>query len=175
MTQDEFLKDVSDPDNHRVLLWAALEMGKECGSSGDVAEFGAGGGSTPYLRQYCKDENIEFHSFDSNKEWATIWGSIHISDWERGKCYAPYSVLLVDQAPGEYRHITIRNLKDYVGIIVVHDAEPDESMGYRLSEIWPLFKYRIFYKGKKIWSAAVSNSIDVNQLNNYITEYKLEL
>ena len=51
MNQMEFLKNLQadNNDNHRVLLWKALECTK-----GEVVEWGAGWGSTEYLRSYCK-------------------------------------------------------------------------------------------------------------------------
>lgn len=174
MKQQEFLEGVSDPDNHRPLLWLAFELTKE--SKLPVAEFGAGYGSTKYLRQYCNDEKREFVSFDSNAEWAKQWSSIHTDNWLDPNLYKKYSVVLIDQAPGEYRHESMKILKEDAEIIVVHDAEPDYSMGYRLEEIWHLFKYRVFVKGEKIWSAAVSNHINLEEktgqsIGNFKIEY----
>jgi hypothetical protein len=117
-----------------------------------------------------------FYSYDSDKDWAHKWGSDWVVNWFQRRLYVPYSVVLIDQAPGEYRHESMLLLSDMAQIIVVHDAEPDESMGYRLSEIWKYFKYRIFYKGTKIWSTAVSNSIDLTKFDNtFIGDYKIEI
>jgi len=170
----EFLDGVHDGDNHRPLLLLALEITEI--SKNPVAEFGAGTGSTPYLRKFCEDASREFVSFDSNKEWAEKWGSEYIESWRDEKLYKPYSVVLIDQAPGEYRHESMIKLKDDAEIIVVHDAEPEPKHGYRLEEIWHLFKYRVFVKGDKIWAAAVSNSIDLTQyVDTEFDGYKIEL
>lgn len=174
MTQSEFLKDVSDPDNHRVLLWLALELTK--GNGKPVAEFGAGHGSTKYLREYCIDNYRPFLSFENDKEWAEQHGSIIVRDWVASELYGAYSVVLIDQNPGDYRHQSMVRLKDTTDIIVVHDSEPDESMGYLLETIWHNWKYRVFIKGAKIWSAAVSNHYDLTQhVGEFIGNYKIEI
>lgn len=161
MTQTEFLHDVADPDNHRPLLWLALEATKD--SFDPVYEYGAGNGSTKYLRKYCQDDVRELWSYDNNLEWAIQHKSIFTSSWMYDHLYRKCSVALVDQAPGEFRKYSIEQLKDKATIIVIHDAEPDESMGYELHTIWHLFKYRVFVKGKKIWTAALSNHYDLTK------------
>lgn len=174
MVQQEFLEGVTDADNHRPLLWLALQL--TVNNKKPVAELGAGTGSTPFLRQYCKDTERDFWSFDSNLDWAIKWKSEWVENWHQERIYQPYSVVLIDQAPGEYRHTSMIRLKDDADIMVVHDSEPDESMGYRLGEIWHLFKYRVFTKGDKIWSAAVSNSIDLTKhVGESIGNFKIEL
>jgi hypothetical protein len=174
MTQGKFLENVTDATNHRPLLWLALELTKD--SKNPVAEFGAGYGSTPYLIEYCKDANREFYSFDSNYEWALKWQSEFAESWLEPRLYQKYSVALIDQAPGEYRKESIKILKDDADIIVIHDAEPDYSMGYELETIWHLFKYRIITKGDKIWTAALSNKIDLTQhANTSILNFKIEI
>jgi hypothetical protein len=158
------------------LLLLALELTKD--SKLPVGEFGAGIGSTPYLRLYCMDNERIFISYDSNKEWADKWGSEFIDKWDAENIYSDYSVVLIDQAPGEHRHTSTASLKDKATIIVIHDAEPDHGCGYRLEEIWGLFKWRIYYKDyvSNIWSAAVSNFIDLSIYNNTtIGKFKLEI
>ena len=46
MKKEDFLKDVANWDNHRFLLWPALEA-----TTGEVIEMGMGQGSTPFLHQ----------------------------------------------------------------------------------------------------------------------------
>ncbi len=174
MTQQEFLGGVIDAENHRPLLWLALEATSV--SSLPVLEFGAGTGSTDYLRKYCSDTGRRFMSYDSNEEWAAKWKSRYIKNWMDSELYMRSSVVLVDQAPGEYRHQSMIKLKDDTQIIVVHDSEPDESMGYQLDLVWPHFKYRVFIKGTKIWSAAVSNHYDLTKhVGEMIGDFKVEL
>ena len=160
MQQSEFLKSCSHWNDHLPLLWLALEETKD--SKLPICEFGAGDGSTPYLRQYCLDNNREFVSYDFNKEWAEKTGSIHIPDWDVADIYKEYSVVLVDESPGEHRHETLSILKDKALILVVHDSETPAT-GYMLNKIWYLFKYRVNLN-KDMGGAeasAVSNHIDV--------------
>lgn len=161
MKREDFLHGIGSWDDHRLLLWEALELTKE--SKLPVAEFGAGDGSTPYLRKYCEDNNREFFSYENNKEWAEKCGSVFIKDWEDPQVYKNYSVLLVDCAPGEIRHELIAIFKDRCEIIVIHDTEIEAS-GYMLYKIWPLFSSRVDCinpMGKGAEASAVSNKIDL--------------
>jgi hypothetical protein len=134
-----------------------------------VAEFGAGPGSTPYLRQYCNDEGREFYSFDSDKEWAGQWGSEYIVDWNEDHIYRPYSVALVDQAPGECRKISLMALKDIAEIIVIHDLEPEVEHIYGISEFLPQFKSVLWHKEQRIWTVAVSNFMDLSGYSRIVS------
>lgn len=173
MTRSEFIDAFSGWDNHRGLLWLALEETKD--SKYPVIEMGAGIGSTAYLRQYCIDNNREFFSYDNNREWADNMGSNLITNWGTADIYKRCSVLLVDHSPGEHRHEAIAIMKDKADIIVIHDTEP-EATGYFLDKIWRLFSYRINFKVGNVGASAVSNSIDLRkfvgeQIGNYtVTE-----
>lgn len=159
MEEKDFIniKELIEGENHRPLLWFALELTKD--SDKPVAEFGAGNGSTPYLRQFCLEAGREFISYENNIEWGQKWQSQIVSNWLSPELYKPYSVVLIDQAPGEYRKESIRLLKDLADVIVIHDSEPVEAHGYALHEIWDLFKYKVVTKGQKIWTTALSNTI----------------
>lgn len=152
--QSNFLKNIENWSNHRVLLWLALKE-----TTGTVCEMGCGHGSTNYLSEYCKKNKREFISLEGSKEWAEQFNSIYVEDWEKHE-HKEYDVLLVDHAPGERRHVDIANLKDSSKIIVIHDSEP-EATGYLLDRIWHLFKYRVDVKTNGAWATAVSNHIDI--------------
>lgn len=172
MTQEDFIKDVGSWDNHRVLLWLALELTK--GSPLPVVEYGAGHGSTPFLRQYCEDAGRTFISYESNAEWAEKCGSIYIPDWLTADVYKDCSVALVDSAPGEIRHEIIAILKDKVDVLTVHDSEP-AATGYMLDKIWILYSYRVNLKSEGAWASAVSNKIDLTQFDGtLIGKFKIE-
>lgn len=175
MDKKSFLNEpILESENHRPLLWLALVLTEY--SKSTVAEFGAGTGSTPYIRKYCQDNDRGFIAFDSNKEWAEKWGAELVDNWNKDELYTDYSVVLIDQAPGEYRHQSMIKLKDKAAIIVVHDAEPEMNDSYLLESIWGLFKYRVFTKKDKIWAAAVSNHIDLNKHEGeMIGSYKIEI
>lgn len=148
----DFLKDVKNWDNHRPLLWWALEHTQD--SSLPVLEMGCGEGSTPYLQDYCKRNNRTLISYDFNKEWADKYGAIHVTDWDTVK-HPDYSVVLIDHSPGERRWIDIKNLCNKVDYMVIHDSEPSAT-GYMLDKIWNLFPYRRDLKTSGAWGTIVS-------------------
>lgn len=169
MTQSDFLSNITIFDNHRTLLWLALEN-----TTGMVGEFGSGHGSTPYLRQYCKDASREFYSYDDNKEWAIETGAMLVN-WDEPEIYRDYSVCLIDHAPGEHRHEALAILKDKVQMLVVHDSEP-QATGYSLDKIWHLFKYIVHCKSDEAWATALSNHIDVTKWSGQeLAGFKIEI
>lgn len=157
MTQEQFLSSVSSWNDHLPLLWLALQE-----TTGPVAEFGSGDGSTPYLRQYCEESNREFSSYDNNPEWCHKTGST-FCHWSDASLYRDYDVCLIDHAPGELRHEALAILKDKVKILIVHDSEPVGSGNYKLDKIWHLFKYKVNLKSEGAWATALSNHIDVTK------------
>lgn len=162
MLKEEFLKDIGSWNNHLVLLWDALQLTAD--SQLPVVEFGAGTGSTPYLRQYCADNNRPFLSYENNKEWADKCGSTFIESWQTADIYKEYSVVLIDHAPGEHRHEAVAILKDLARIIVIHDSEINGGGNYMYSKIYPLFKYRKDFNVTEGGAGAtmLSNYIDFN-------------
>ncbi len=147
-------------DNHRPLLLLALSLAK-----GDVYEFGAGDGSTPYLRALCEAEGRRFTSYESHEVWAIKCKSEFVKDWNDDMLYWPCSVAFIDHAPGEHRHIAIQRMADKADIIVIHDSEEGGAGDYKLDRIWHLFKYRLNYNknGGGAGATAVSNKFDLNK------------
>lgn len=173
MTKEQFLKDVSEWNNHLPLLWLALEA--TIRNPYPVIEYGSGLGSTNYLRQYCLQNHREFISYDNNREWAEQMGSNLITNWSNADIYKRSSVILVDNAPGEMRHEIMAIMKDRADIIIVHDSEPN-GKGYMLDKVWPLYRYRIDLTGGNTWASAVSNSIDLSIFVGQIFgEYKVTI
>lgn len=157
----EFLKGIKGNwDNHRILLLLALEL-----TEGRVFEYGSGEGSTPYLREYCKEHNRHFYPLESNKEWADKMDSIHVPDWRATDEWFQCGVAFVDLAPGEDRVYAIQKLVNKADIIVIHDTEEGGQGDYKFETIWHLFKYRLNYNrlGGGAGATAVSNTIDLNR------------
>lgn len=102
---------------HRFLLLKALEQTK-----GKVVELGCGTESTPYLREYCKDNNREFVSYENHKEWSERWGAKFVNDWDE-VVEDNISVLFIDHSPPERRGYDLQRFKDKADIIVCHDTE----------------------------------------------------
>lgn len=164
----EFQKNIDSWSNHRYLLWPALEATKHIGLP--VLELGCGNGSTPYLQQYCQDNGLELISYDFNKEWADKFGAIHVTDWDGIDWDKKYSVVLVDESPGEHRKISIRNLVNNALIVVVHDSEPKgwNASDYQVREEFPAYKFfhdMKPYEPEYPWATALSNFINVTEFN----------
>jgi hypothetical protein len=166
MTKKEFLKDCANWDNHRHLLWPALEA-----TSGDVIEMGMGAGSTPFLHQYCEDNVRKLYSYDNSTEWAKRFIDLkspchHVGavvSWDEiSETHPAPDVVLIDHAPGERRYIDVQRYANSAKILVIHDSEP-AATGYMMDKIWHLFKYRIDWKTEGAWATAVSNFIDVSK------------
>lgn len=155
MKRAEFLKGIVAENNHRLLLWESIKETK-----GKVVEFGSGNGSTPYLKKHCASIKRAFESYDNNKEWADKTGATLVKDWANVDVVG--SVILIDHAAGERRHVDIERLKDKFEIMVIHDSEPVGAGNYMYEKIWGLFKYRVDVKCDGAWATAVSNTIDVS-------------
>lgn len=162
----DFLKDVGNA-SHRPLLLLALNT-----TRGDVAEYGMGEGSTPYLHSYCVSEKRKLFSFDDNIEWVSklkkLEGAYHEIkhvDWSAGIGHnRQWDVVLIDHNPPERRQHDIAALKDKAKILIVHDTE-DRSPGYMMHKVFPMFKYRCDIRMPHPYAsaAALSNSVDVTK------------
>ena len=170
MTKEDFLKDVQNWDNHRHLLWPALEFTHN--STNGVVEMGMGQGSTPFLHQYCEDAKRPLFSYENNLEWLNKFSHLesplhkitHVVDWDVvSKIHPEPSVILIDHAPGERRYIDVQRFANSAKIIVIHDSEP-EATGYMMDRIWGLFKYRKDFTSPGAWATMVSNFVDVSKL-----------
>lgn len=165
MTKEQFLFQISNWDNHRPLLWLALQE-----TEGDVLELGCGQGSTPFLKKYCEKNKRNFFSYDSGLDWANQFGSIYCRDWNNFDWSHKYDVAFIDHAPGEHRKLALKLLKNKAKIIVIHDSEPKghNSSDYQVRELFDQFKYVIDLKSKKpgAWASMLSNIIDLDKFKN---------
>jgi len=157
----DFLKDVKNWDNHRPLLWWALQQTE--GSTLPILEMGCGEGSTPYLQDYSKRTGRTLISYDFNKEWADKYGAVHVKDWDSVN-HPNYSVALIDHSPGERRWEDIKLLSNKTDYIVIHDSEPSAT-GYMLNKIWHLFPYRRDLKTSGAWATIVSTKHSIPEIH----------
>jgi len=161
MTKEEFTKDLSPWSSHRKLLYDALELTKHLNRP--VLELGAGEGSTPFLRKYCKDNGLRFRSYDSNHDWAKRMGVYWAENWDDLNCWnIHWAVCLLDLAPGEYRKIALMKLN--ADIICIHDSEKPgwNSSDYKIRPLFSKFKYVIDDIPNVVgqpWTTLVSNAI----------------
>lgn len=163
MTKEEFQQDIENWDNHRLLLWPALEATKHLGLP--VLELGCGHGSTKYLRQYCLDNGLELHSYDYSAEYAAKFGGIHVTNWETQVPWRKdWGVVLVDHSPGEHRKIAISKLH-HAKVVVIHDSEPAgwNASDYQVTAEIEKFKFILHIEpaAPQAWTTGVSNEIDV--------------
>jgi hypothetical protein len=154
-----FFKDMNGTGNHRILLFAALEL-----TTGKVIEYGSGHQSTPHLAEYCDRKDREFESFENNAEWAAQTQATLIPYWHNLPP-AICDVLLIDHAPGEQREFDIVKNKDSAKIIVVHDTEIAADHGYNVRHTFKQFKFaaEINPDGGGAGAAILSNHFDVTQ------------
>jgi len=154
------MADMNGTSNHRVLLWDALEL--TCDA---VIEFGSGHGSTAYLKEYCKDNNRTFKSYENNAEWAGQTGAELIDNWDSIQPES-ISILFIDHAPGERRKKDIVKWKDHAQIIVVHDTEIAADHGYQMRQHFELFDsaVEINADGGGAGAAMLSNFVDLSHL-----------
>lgn len=158
MDKEKFCQITSNWDSHRPLLWEALEATKHLQLP--VLELGCGDGSTPFLREYCNDNNLELFSYDYNKEWAAKFGVPHVSNWDNIPWRKEYGVVLVDESPGEHRKISISKLH-HVKVLVAHDTEKAADHGYKMRAELLKYKYSIEYITDGAGAMAVSNFINI--------------
>ena len=157
MTRDKFLEGVNNDTDHRILLWEAMALTK-----GKVVEFGSGHGSTPFLKEHCKNKQRVFESYENNKEWADKTGATLIEDWES---LTPTSihVLFIDHAPGERRQFDLLKYKDLAKVIVIHDSEPTGAGDYKVRQHFPKFKYCVEVGTDGCWATMLSDTIDLTE------------
>lgn len=166
MTKDDFLKGVANWDNHRYLLWPALEATK-----GLVVEFGMGHGSTPFLNQYCTENKRELCSYDNTLDWVDKFreygNKYHrlflAHNWEDVE-YNQIDVMLIDHAAGERRKFDIAKYANIARIMVIHDTEPAADHGYQMRAELAKFKYIKEHESEGAWASMVSNFVDVSKL-----------
>ena len=181
----EFLKGVSGWNNHRPLLYLALQLSEK----GSILELGCGDGSTPYLHCIGEADERRVFSYDYDEDWLAKYepmenenhALLHTKDRDvlekminRIVDYGDVTVALVDHSPGEVRWEAIPLLANKVPFIVIHDSE-SEATGYQLDKIWPMFKYRLNINTTGACAALVSNTFDVTQFDKMkLGEFLLE-
>lgn len=168
MTKEDFLKDVANWDNHRYLLWPALQV-----TEGPVVEFGIGHGSTPFLHEYCSDRKL--YSYENNLEWLDQFKHLKsenhklffVKDWDDVEL-DQVDVLLIDHSPGSRRKEDLAKYANIAKIIVLHDSEIPgwNASDYQVRPVFSKFKYtkdlQPEYHGGA-WASILSNFIDVTK------------
>lgn len=167
MTKEEFLADIDDWCNHRILLWDALEATKSLKKP--ILELGCGHGSTPFLQRYCAENGLELRSYDYDHSWALQFGAKHVTNWDSDVNWKDsYSVVLIDESPGEHRKESLRLLARNALIIVIHDSEPEgwNASDYQVRPLINkfLFRHDLIAPNPQAWATALSNFIDLKDI-----------
>lgn len=137
---------------------------------GPVVELGCGDFSTPLLHAICSTQKRYLLSLDNDAKWLNHFLDLE-NDFHVIK-YTPkmldflkhnnqhWSVVFVDQAPGEERAISMELLKNHTDIFVMHDSE---TQCYGYSRILTGFKYVYIYERYNVTTTIASNIIDVKK------------
>lgn len=153
-------ESINDWDSHKPALWLVLT---NCEDGETFVEFGAGLGSTPFIKEYCEENVRAFYSFDTDMEWAEKTGAIYIPDFKSLEFNPTPKVLFVDGKPGEERKDLIGIHKD-TPIIIAHDTESGADYVYGMSEILSQFKYRVDYCPiGKPQTTIISNKVNIEE------------
>lgn len=151
----------SDYDSHRPLLWLAAEK-----MLGSIVEFGSGFGSTPLLKEYCKQKDREFLSFETDPDWAEKFEGTNVIGNYKELYFdgIEIGILFIDGKPGEERKDLIKLFSNSASVIVTHDTEIGAEYVYGMSSVLSEFKYRLDLSIPGMpQTTAVSNFIDVSK------------
>jgi len=128
-------------------------------TSGPVLELGAGPGSTPLLYWMCFDQDREFTSYDSNKEYVDTlakFGVKHVESFDEVEV-KKYDVVFIDSAPPERRHIDVERFQDS-NYIVIHDSQRHLDQYFHYKSIYHLFPYKYKYGKVKPHTTVLSKT-----------------
>lgn len=169
MTETPFFRDVTNAVNHRILLYLALEETRL--SALPVLAIGIEAQTTRLLHDYCEAAGRVLVSLEEDifatsrlRDMASKRHEIVCSAWETAPIEArgPWSVAVMNHAPGERRKDDVMRLKDRCEVVVVHDTEPNADMGYQFSTIWNHFRWKVDVKSDGAWASAVSCTLDLS-------------
>lgn len=130
-------------------------------STGAVLELGAGNCSTPVLHAMCAAKFRTLLTVDSDQTWLGRFQSLecswhtlrHQPDWNIADLTETFwSVVLIDHAPEEQRHVDLARFSDCAFYLVVHDTN---FVNYEAA--LSRFQYRTDYKRLSPHTAVVSN------------------
>jgi hypothetical protein len=134
---------------------------------GNVLELGCGDFSTPILHELCCDRNLL--TLDIDERWTNnvkhLGNYFHVirkvDSWIDLPAYKmDWSLVLVDQSPGEYRHISVAALADRAKLLVLHDTESRNNI-YGYYKVLDKFKYLVEYAQHPTKTIVASNFINV--------------
>ena len=174
---DELLQNLSNVVCHRLLLHLALEETR--GSAHPVLAMGLDPETTGILRDICDRDGRLLVSLEEDIFAAAALrppvgrgSSRHeilccAFDAAPIEARGPWSVAVLDHAPGERRKDDALRLLDRCEVIVLHDTEPDADSGYQFSTIWGRWRQRVDVKTGGAWASAISSTRDLSRWRGY--------
>lgn len=166
---DPFFRDVTNVTNHRILLRLALALTE--GSSHPVLAMGIDPETTRLLHDYCEERGRPLVSLEEDifavmrlRQMESRRHEVICAAWEVAPIEArgPWSVAVMNHAPGERRKDDAKRLLGRAEVVVLHDTEPNADMGYQFSTIWPRWRWKADVKTDGAWASAVSNDRDLS-------------
>lgn len=173
----DFFHNVNNTFNHRILLAHALEVTQ--GSAHPVLALGIDPETTRMLHDFCEEHGRLLVSIEEDifataeiRDMASTRHEIVCAAWEVApiESRGPWSVAVMNHAPGERRKDDAIRLLDRCEIVVLHDTEPNADAGYRFSMIWGRWRWKVDVKSDGAWASAVSNAIDLSTWRGRRTE-----
>lgn len=164
-----FFDNINNTFNNRILLYFALEATRS--SAHPILAIGIDPETTTMLHDYCEEHGRLLVSLEEDIFAAMALRSmegrrheVHCAAWEVAPIEAkgPWSVAVMNHAPGERRKDDAKRLVDRCEIVVLHDTEPNADRGYQFSTIWPLWRWKVDVKSDGAWASAVSSSVDLS-------------
>jgi hypothetical protein len=136
----------NDYATHQPVLYAAA-----LATSGPIAEFGCGHGSTVLLHELAADHGRPLVTLESDPSWLDrfrqrLESPTHefrlVDDWDaelaRSEWDDGWSLVFVDQQPWEARAATVRRVAETAELVVLHDADYVARAGLVGTELEPL-------------------------------------
>lgn len=153
--------------SHLPVLMKAVEL-----TTGPILELGCGLYSTTPLHWACYVAKRKLVTYENNpdfyeflKRYATDWHEVHcIDSWETVDLSGPWSVALVDHEAGKDskpRRVQEAAKLLHAEYVVCHDTESRNEKVHNWSRLFPLFKYRYWYRDARPNTTVFSNIHDV--------------
>jgi len=130
-----------------------------------VLELGAGLFSTPLLHWICKENGVNLRTYENVKEYFKFSKSFQsrkhrirlISDWDEVENNDTFwSVVFIDHAPAERRHIDAIRFANKADYVILHDSDTHRDI-YQYDKVYPHFKYRYDWKECSPHTTVLSN------------------
>lgn len=154
--------------SHMPVLMRMVEF-----TGGDIAEFGTGIYSTPFLHYTCMLQGRHLTSYESNPAFYEIYKGyqcdfhdvVFVEDWEklRLKPKRRWDIAFIDVDPDLARKEIAKKVRTLANYVILHDSQPqDEKYRHYSSEVYPLYRRRYDYTKLMPNTTVLSNFKNIN-------------